>query len=472
MNTILLRFRDVTPNIDTIQEHNRIILDKGYVWWGWWKKENEPFRNDILDSIKSRLKSEERLSIALFNRTARKFYIVEIEDIKFSNAKRSKSLDQQSTPEYYRTKLLFAWFKFVAIRETDLNEFKESVGWIPIGRNTLYKLPIDKHDNFDKCYPIKAGNILHLSDIHLGEDYGFPLEKKPTKTPLLERIQDYFNYRNKIDIDLLVISGDLTSKGNTSYLSSAVKPFLTDLCEILEIEKEQIIIVPGNHDIPLDSADIMTYKHESAFIDFLTNFYRDDKKELNGIDKFLTSDGIEIEFLRMNSSRLRTKEESNFGYLGWSDYRAIIENYHDKNSTSVKIAVLHHHLISVPNEEPISSDYPFGSVSVTIDSGAVIEGLQEYNYDIVLHGHQHAPGIHRVNRGMKTDSMLNMEKGLYICGTGSAGAKTGRLGDQIRNNSFSILLVKSDKVEIETVHYNPLKEPETYFKTVLSLNRT
>ncbi len=40
MESILLRFRDLVA--DTIAEHNYIIKKKGFVWWGWWKKEDEP----------------------------------------------------------------------------------------------------------------------------------------------------------------------------------------------------------------------------------------------------------------------------------------------------------------------------------------------------------------------------------------------------------------------------------------------
>ena len=37
--TIILRFRDLVGK--TIEEHQKIISNKGFVWWAWWKKSRE-----------------------------------------------------------------------------------------------------------------------------------------------------------------------------------------------------------------------------------------------------------------------------------------------------------------------------------------------------------------------------------------------------------------------------------------------
>ncbi|WP_419721478.1 hypothetical protein, partial [Pectobacterium versatile] len=38
---LILRFRDTTVGIETIQAHQNIINSNGAVWWGWWKSEKE-----------------------------------------------------------------------------------------------------------------------------------------------------------------------------------------------------------------------------------------------------------------------------------------------------------------------------------------------------------------------------------------------------------------------------------------------
>jgi hypothetical protein len=42
-SSIILRFRDLsTPaGTTTIDEHKKIISERGYVWWGWWHKQGE-----------------------------------------------------------------------------------------------------------------------------------------------------------------------------------------------------------------------------------------------------------------------------------------------------------------------------------------------------------------------------------------------------------------------------------------------
>ena len=42
MDRILLRFRDLTQGIQTIDVHNSVVAECGKVYWGWWKKEKEP----------------------------------------------------------------------------------------------------------------------------------------------------------------------------------------------------------------------------------------------------------------------------------------------------------------------------------------------------------------------------------------------------------------------------------------------
>ena len=49
--TILLRFRDLVDA--TIPQHVRVIRDAGEVWWGWWRKADEPQRLKELAKVQS-----------------------------------------------------------------------------------------------------------------------------------------------------------------------------------------------------------------------------------------------------------------------------------------------------------------------------------------------------------------------------------------------------------------------------------
>src|SRR5690606_16387934 len=291
----------------------------------------------------------------------------------------------------------------------------------------------------------------------------FPFKNAPNNQTLIDRLSNYLNHKKRIKIGLVIVTGDITSRGDSNHLFGNGKKFLNDLCKALNLKTDHIILVPGNHDIPLKDANFQDYTHEDAYLSFLESFYGR-KKELNGIEKVITKEDVVIDILRMNSVRLRTKEEMNFGYVGWDDYQQLINKFIDKKSNSIKIALMHHHLISVPIEEPIEVNYEYGSVSVTLDAGKIVEGLAENGFHLVLHGHQHIPSINKVSRGVLNNNDVVFTPDLYMASAGSAGAKMERLSGHLRDNSFSILRLDDKEIEIEAYQFNPSKEPVSFFK--------
>lgn len=58
-DSLLLRFRDLDPDLNTIEEHSKVAAEKGAVLWGWWKKPLEPMPDPGLTILKQEL--EERV---------------------------------------------------------------------------------------------------------------------------------------------------------------------------------------------------------------------------------------------------------------------------------------------------------------------------------------------------------------------------------------------------------------------------
>ena len=50
---MILRFRDLID--ETINNHIKIIVDQGYVWWGWWSKSDEKIPRNIFSSFKDHI---------------------------------------------------------------------------------------------------------------------------------------------------------------------------------------------------------------------------------------------------------------------------------------------------------------------------------------------------------------------------------------------------------------------------------
>jgi 3',5'-cyclic AMP phosphodiesterase CpdA len=97
--------------------------------------------------------------------------------------------------------------------------------------------------------------LLHISDMQFGRNHLFGRLKLPPPDSrfdsLAERLtQDLQDLRRDFGLkpDLLVASGDLAEWGLPQEFN-AMRTFLDHLVTILELSRERVILVPGNHDI-------------------------------------------------------------------------------------------------------------------------------------------------------------------------------------------------------------------------------
>ena len=109
MRTIALRFADnmAKPN-GTISEHEKIINELGYVWYGkFGTKISEKTKSDILNNDDSR--------VLLIHSGTSKRYWLHIEDISF------KTPELKAIPEYYRSiaGTIKTWLKVTNIETAD-----------------------------------------------------------------------------------------------------------------------------------------------------------------------------------------------------------------------------------------------------------------------------------------------------------------------------------------------------------------
>jgi 3',5'-cyclic AMP phosphodiesterase CpdA len=469
MRNILLRFRD-TDDANTIFEHQKIIQKYGYTWWGWWKKDSEPDRNNLLKEIANDLKN---CNCFLFNRSSEHFFRVSISALSFKEGDKIESPEIEKTPSYYHNEKLRLWLKLEKLESIKPSYFLENFRLIPSYDYTFFTdediaEEMSEQNKRNSRIKLQSDLILHLSDIHFGDDYGFPFATLPNRRPLLNIISDFVNNELKSKIGLLVVSGDITSRGDGNVLLNNGLSFLKELCTILQIEREAVIIIPGNHDIPLQNTNFIDYNHETAFKMFLESFYGI-KKEPFGLEFFKFPCGKTVDVLRIHSVKLRKKEESNYGYVDWFHYRNMLSAH--VLDGDIKIAVIHHHLVSMQIEEALDPNYTFASISVTIDSGRVIEGLQKHGFDFVLNGHQHIPGITKVTRGVR-DAInyvdINGRKELTILSAGSAGVKNERFSEEMKYNSFSIYTMTPKALQIEVLAYNPSLEPRRHYHSSIS----
>lgn len=90
-----------------------------------------------------------------------------------------------------------------------------------------------------------AIKILHLSDIHWSDKPDGLDTYKEIREAFLVDIKDYCDAQNKIDY--ILICGDIAFSGNEKEYNRA-NTFIQKVCEITQCSKENVLMVPGNHD--------------------------------------------------------------------------------------------------------------------------------------------------------------------------------------------------------------------------------
>ncbi|BAZ68082.1 hypothetical protein NIES4106_28410 [Fischerella sp. NIES-4106] len=109
---------------------------------------------------------------------------------------------------------------------------------------TLTQLPLSPATPNPIC--MATYNILHLSDLHFGTSENADNWYNQLAEDLCQEVKCS-------RLDVLILSGDIANK-STPEEYNAAKQFLDQISEEFQLQPEQIVIVPGNHDLNWDLA--------------------------------------------------------------------------------------------------------------------------------------------------------------------------------------------------------------------------
>jgi 3',5'-cyclic AMP phosphodiesterase CpdA len=257
------------------------------------------------------------------------------------------------------------------------------------------------------------------------------------------------------DIAAIIVTGDFMTHGkyDDEHKQAALDEFEA-LRERLCLGREQLIPVPGNHDVVRypqgTKIDIRenavdrqaTYEHETHFRTFVDQLIgRDWKASLNYVRRVRLGD-VDLDVCVVNSCTIVATEWTEYGYVGKSGLDAIAELHEQSvERPTFRFLALHHHLLPVANvEAPMSK-----GVTLTLDAADILAAGQQSSVHIALHGHQHKAKI------AKYQSLgLNGEatKGpIYVVANGSAGARNARLpaGEL---NTYCLFRLKPEGIDL------------------------
>jgi hypothetical protein len=315
----------------------------------------------------------------------------------------------------------------------------------------------------------------------------------PGTASLLDRI-DQAREIVKVDVGLVVISGDLVNGVRVDGLAeveSKFKPsfdtaeaFLRSLCRKLGIGPRSVLIVPGNHDLPILAGKELSdakksYLHYGAYNAFINRFYDLPAANFGAVQycerpQVVKFPAGSVGFGLFDSCRLRDTGREHLGYvanhqalpiLQWlSDWQTDLKT--DGDALSGVIGVVHHHLtpvLPVENPGPADEQSRQRQLSVMIDAAQFAETLSRFRVSQVWHGHGHVPCIRRLASDRQDRDAVGGKTDLYgvdIIGLGTSGSS--RFSDVFPYQSLAIHTVSEAGIENRLFRFNAQSDLVSY----------
>ena len=239
--------------------------------------------------------------------------------------------------------------------------------------------------------------LLHLSDLHLGDDLLWrsvtrlrPWWKRPSRG-LTDGLKDAIR---KLRPDYIVISGDFVNKPNEKSFKQAAQ-YLRDLLADCGFDiTRRLLVIPGNHDAsfaPRAQPDAASRLGE--YRRFMQLLFNEDDVEARKLRYMHRVDAEPVIFACMDST-LKDEPPIAEGMIGQVQLRWLerevdeLKMFAPESGQLVKIAVVHHHCIPIKGSSPRSERF-----MPLLDAGDVLAAFDAHGFHLVLHGHKHHPHI-------------------------------------------------------------------------------
>jgi hypothetical protein len=502
---MVLRFRDLVG--PTIPAHRDIIAKHKYVWWGWWNKPEEKVPRKVFAEFQQEITKKGSIRIYLIDSGSRVLYTAAVTEIRSSPTEDPVSCPEPTrTPEYYNASKYKAWFKFESIEDIPGPADPELRNWsydevaefvddpaAPIFQDkrvfgaqemlsrkhrTIYFIkPYSAVDHRDflaePLPPINPRNftnqpifrnssyLLHVSDLHFSRDHhGFNVKGGDflKKTLAASIVDDLRQEYKDVPPAAVIISGDLTWRGEPEEFEWA-KSFILTLSSAFNLEiQRDIVVIPGNHDIqwarladdydPLSKVEKPPAEAERNYRDFYKDVFGIAPTATLGLGRrYILNNYVAADIIGLNSCRLEQKHFAGYGFVSYDQLRssaAEMKWEEKKQRSQFRILVLHHHVIPIVASEEITSFN--ASYSLTLDAAQLVYYALGSSVNLIAHGHMHQPFVSAISRAAK-GAQFPQSRTAVIHATGSAGVDKQHLG-AIGKNSYSVYDFAEDGVKI------------------------
>ncbi len=525
----LFRYRDLVQR--TIVEHQKVIGKRGECWWGWWRRPSEGSRPDVWPDLAEEVTSNPGgVWVGLFDSgwdpdgecadetPVRLALVVGVLQPSSRGKRPMVAQDEKKLiPPYYRSSpFSYAWLRIKTfgdpvkffgvysystppplrgipvaqlarlkgkvIPDSDELRAMDSTIWVvrpskdedSTERFIAPSLRVGKPVSSD---PIKApGNhILHISDLHysLGtnrDKHAWKLLSDDQQPTLHAAIESTLSSDIRGDIGLIVVTGDLTWMADPKEFAEARRS-LTALMGMLDIDRDHVVVVPGNHDIKWTKKKGATYSRGGSVDEApddakaaYRKFYRgllghEPNEALSMGRRYITPAGLVVDVCALNSSSLETGKNFLAGMgrvtpLQLANVTRVL-GWDDTLSLALRIIALHHHVTLTEDVE--QPDEYYTGFGMALDSKEILRKAATRGVDLILHGHRHRPFLWREDVYELPESPVSKWSlgPVSILGGGSAGCSEVENGC----NSFNLIHLLSDAVEV-SLYRTPAKGGE------------
>lgn len=292
--------------------------------------------------------------------------------------------------------------------------------------------------------------IVFISDIHYCEDITKSQFQENDDNEYYQKWENCIaNIEKKQDVKVkyLVISGDLVETAKRKEYKVLGK-ILGKFCSKFQILKENILLIPGNHDINrsnletyCDKNDIEESKASTLYEEKLENyinFYKEfkEKDDFDASNAILDSIKIEEEGVLILGLNSLVKESclTHVGYVDVQKLNKEIEEYL-KDEKNIFV-VTHHSFTDTGNRE-----------MATIENAETLKdalGIKDVN--TFIYGHHHTSESKKDVIGEQEDTLRYIE-------IGSIGKILSNNNGESYNNRFTIAICEAGKFSLHDYNY-------------------
>lgn len=335
-------------------------------------------------------------------------------------------------------------------------------------------------------------NLLHITDLHFGQDCNYNNASDIKDKALSETIKNNFNDRweniffdsiyrwqeQNEKIEYIAFTGDLAQSGNISKEDRCKRIelgliFLKKLCSRLSLSLDRLIVSPGNHDLdrnnPIDQFEdlkqlCITHDIKNCSTDKVLTIEIMPNIKIFSINSCLGAtekvDSFNAEYYSEHLKDLRDKKDLKFEdikddkflyqkdldipAIGDNQSRALLDQISNIKESDSCILLMHHNPIPTASIEI----RPYANV---IDGGRLLKELLETGKKVfILHGHTHFESA-------LTSFLPDSNNSNYVATIGGAA-----LNGSDRGKASILKFLFSDNVHLKTDIYEVKRDSSTF----------